>query len=83
MGYGVAPVTRSSHRWWLESSVAAAISRAIPASYILVSATGRQIKPGALDHKPLQTYIEHHTGLPFRAYPRRMQVYRYGALAPG
>ena len=54
---------------WLESYLAAAISRAIPASYILVSATGRQIKPGALDHKPLQTYIEHHTGLPFRAYP--------------
>jgi hypothetical protein len=53
----------------LEDYLAAAIWRAIPSSYMRVTGTTREIAPGALDHKPLQTYIRLNTGLPFRTHP--------------
>lgn len=53
----------------LEDYLAAAIWRAIPLSVVRVSGTGREIAPGALDSKSLQTYIWHRTGLPFRTHP--------------
>lgn len=53
----------------LEDYLAVAIWRAIPDTYIRVSASGREIAPGALDNKYLQTYIGFQTGLPFRSHP--------------
>ncbi len=53
----------------LEDYLADAVYRAIPASHIRHGATGREIAPGALDSRTLQTLIRSKTGLPFRTHP--------------
>jgi hypothetical protein len=53
----------------LEDYLSAAIWNAISPNYVRVSGAGREIAPGALDHKDLQTYIGYCTGLPFRTHP--------------
>jgi hypothetical protein len=49
----------------LEDYAAATIWRVLPPNCTRLSALGREIAPGALDTKQVQTYIRFYTGLPF------------------
>jgi hypothetical protein len=54
----------------LKHYLAAAIWHAVPVSFTReLEDSSRLLRPGVLDHKPLQQLIRHHTGLPFRTHP--------------
>jgi hypothetical protein len=54
----------------LRDYMAIAIYRAIPPTYIRQSVGSRDIAPGALDSKTVQTLIWQKTGLPFKTHPK-------------